>query len=243
MNTRIITLVAVAAALVACTSDASAKSRKDRDEEGIGVGVGGIAGAILGGPIGFIIGGAAGGMLGHKIDKEMDARDAYEAKYEQADALASSLQEVVSEGQSEVQNLRLVMSRQEKTYRDALAQAFDVEVYFHTGEATLDEAVAGKVERMGEILNGFDDFAIVVEGHADPRGEESYNENLSADRAAAVREALIRSGLPEDKITTRALGETDSRAADGDLDAMALERRVDLSVVFPLPRENRVAQQ
>jgi hypothetical protein len=32
-------------------------------------------------------------------------------------------------------------------------------------------------------------------------------------------------------------------ATDGDLDAMALERRVNLSVVYPLPRENRVARQ
>jgi outer membrane protein OmpA-like peptidoglycan-associated protein len=58
-----------------------------------------------------------------------------------------------------------------------------------------------------------------------------------------VREALVRSGLPGDKITTRAVGERDSRATDGDLDAMALERRVNVSITYPLPRENRVASQ
>jgi outer membrane protein OmpA-like peptidoglycan-associated protein len=92
-------------------------------------------------------------------------------------------------------------------------------------------------------MQEFDDFAIVVEGHADPRGEEAFNEQLSAERAASVRAALIASGLPADRISTRAAGERDSGATEGDLDAMALERRVDLSIVQPLPRENRVARQ
>jgi len=242
MKTRIITLVA-AAALVAGAGDASAKPRKDRDEEGIGVGAGAIAGAVLGGPIGLIVGAATGGMVGHKFGKTNDERKEFEARYERAAALASSLEEVVASGESEIAELKLVMGRQESTYRDALREAFDVEVYFHTGEAALDQAVADRVERLGAILKDFDDFSIVLEGHADSRGDETYNEQLSADRAAAVREALIRSGLPEDKITTRAIGERDSLAPDGDLDAMALERRVDLSVVYPLPRENRVARQ
>ena len=100
-----------------------------------------------------------------------------------------------------------------------------------------------RVERLGEILGEFEDFSIVLEGHADPRGEATYNEQLSAERAAAVREALILAGLPADKITTRAVGEDNSTAQDGDLDAMALERRVDMRIVYPLPRENRVARQ
>lgn len=240
MKTPIIALVA--SALVVSNAQA-AKSDRDRDEEGIGIGAGAIAGAIAGGPVGLIIGAATGGWAGNKFSKEREGRQAAEARAEETAALAESLQALVASSENELDEMSLVLNRQEAAWRDALRQAFEVEVYFHTGEAALDEAVAGRIERLGEILRDFDDFAVVVEGHADSRGDETYNEQLSAERAASVRDALIRSGLPGDKITTRAAGEVQSKAEEGDIDAMALERRVNLSIVYPPPRENRVARQ
>ncbi|MGD8341897.1 MAG: OmpA family protein [Gammaproteobacteria bacterium] len=247
MKRKIIALVTTA--IVAGTVQAAPKDERSR-EEGIGVGTGSVVGAIAGGPVGFIVGAAMGGWLGNKFHSERSARTdaeekfaAAEARYERAEALARSLEEVVAGSEGELEELKLVMSRQENAFRDALREAFDVEVYFHTGESALPEAVAARIERLGEILSDFEDFAVVIEGHADPRGDDSYNEELSAERAAAVREALIRSGLAGDKITMRATGERLSQAAENDLDAMALERRVDLSIVYPLPRENRVARK
>lgn len=239
MKTTII--VFVASALIASTASA-AKSERYRGER-IGLGSGAIAGAIAGGPIGLIIGAATGAIVGNKFKEERKSKDEFQAMYEEADALASSLETLVAGSEDQVEDLQFVLRRQEDVYRNALQEAFDVEVYFHTGEVTLQQAVADRVERLGEIMGDFDDFAIVIEGHADPRGDDSYNEQLSAERAAAVREALIRSGLPGEKITTRASGERASQASEGDLDAMALERRVDLSIIYPLPRANRVARQ
>jgi len=233
-------LALVTAALVAGTSVAQAKTRKG---EGTGIAAGTVIGAIVGGPVGFLVGGGLGGWLGNKVERETKARDELEARYREADALAASLEALVASSETELEQMRFVMSEQEDTYRDALTQALDIQVYFHTGESTLDEQVAGRVEGLGRLMREFEDFSIVLEGHADPRGDDEYNEGLSAERAAAVREALIQAGMPGDKITTRATGERDSRATEGDLDAMALERRVDLSIVYPLPRENRVARQ
>jgi outer membrane protein OmpA-like peptidoglycan-associated protein len=239
MKTRIIALAV--SALIASNASA-AKSDRNR-EEGIGFGSGAVVGAIAGGPVGFIIGAATGGWVGGKFHRERVAKEELAARYEEADALANSLQALVAGSEDEIENLQFVMRRQEDTYRDALQEAFDVEVYFHTGQAALSGAVADRVERLGKIMQGFDDFAIVIEGHADPRGDETYNDQLSAERAAAVRDALIRAGLASEKITTRASGERSATSAEGDIDAMALERRVDVSIVYPLPRENRVARQ
>jgi outer membrane protein OmpA-like peptidoglycan-associated protein len=239
MKTRIIALAV--SALIAGNASA-AKSERNR-EEGIGFGSGAVVGAIAGGPVGFIIGAATGGWVGGKFHRERVAKEELAARYEEADALANSLQAMVEDSEDEIKDLQFVLRRQEDTYRDALQEAFDVEVYFHTGESALTGAVAERVARLGKILQGFDDFAIVIEGHADPRGDETYNDQLSAERAAAVRDALIRAGLAGEKITTRASGERSATSADGDIDAMALERRVDVSIVYPLPRENRVARQ
>jgi outer membrane protein OmpA-like peptidoglycan-associated protein len=240
----------IAAAALAMSSVQAAPKAENHRGEGIGIGGGGIAGAIAGGPIGFLIGAATGGWLGNKFDREKTTRERLEEKAEdaelrltQAEQLSGSLQALVETSEDEVAAMRVVMLQQEEVWRDALREAFNVEVYFHTGEATLDPNVANRVARLGEILREFDDFSIVIEGHADSRGEAAYNEQLSAERAESVRDALLRAGLSVDRITTTSAGESQSTAMDGDLDAMALERRVDLNIVYPLPPENRVARQ
>jgi outer membrane protein OmpA-like peptidoglycan-associated protein len=47
-----------------------------------------------------------------------------------------------------------------------------------------------------------------------------------------VRDALIRSGIESDRITTAAMGELASTAGEGDLDGYAMERRVDIRVLL-----------
>lgn len=239
MKSQVLALVAIS--LIANTGWAANKGHNK--EENIGVGTGAAIGAIAGGPVGMAIGLAIGGWLGNVFHDERKEKEEYAARYEESARLADSLEELLAGNENQIEQLQLVMNKQHDDYQNALRRALDIEVYFHTGESVLDSRVAERVEELGKLMQDFDDFVIVVEGHADPRGEESFNDQLSAERAAAVRDALIRSGLPSDRISTRAEGERGSAAAEGDLDAMALERRVDLSIVNPLPRENRVAQQ
>jgi outer membrane protein OmpA-like peptidoglycan-associated protein len=218
--------------------------------EGPGLTIGGVVGAVLGGPVGLAVGGGLGGWLSNKFHKERKTREAYQASYYESEALAEQLDALLASNRDELDDVRLVVREQQQTiteqqesYRGALREALNVQVYFRTGESTLEPEVADRVGRVGRLMRDFDDFSIVVEGHADPRGEADYNDQLSADRAATVRDVLIEAGLPAEMISTRATGESGSLASEGDLDAMAMERRVDLSIVEPLPRENRVAKQ
>jgi outer membrane protein OmpA-like peptidoglycan-associated protein len=221
----------------------AAEKVKGSSGEGPGVAIGSIAGAVLGGPVGFIVGGGLGGWLSSKSHREKKTTELYEARYRESDALAESLQDLLADNETRLDEMQLVMHEQELQYRDTLTEVLGIEVYFRTGESTLDMQVADRVERLGQLMRDFEDFTIIVEGHADPRGEESYNEQLSADRAAVVRDVLLQAGLPAEQIAIRATGERGSAATEGDLDAMALERRVDLRIVQPFSRENRVASQ
>ncbi len=58
-----------------------------------------------------------------------------------------------------------------------------------------------------------------------------YNDELSVRRAESVRDALIRGGLPAERIVVTASGEIDSAAAEQDVDGMALDRRVQIEIV------------
>jgi outer membrane protein OmpA-like peptidoglycan-associated protein len=70
-----------------------------------------------------------------------------------------------------------------------------------------------------------------IEGHADTRGEETWNQQLSERRAHAVRSVLVSMGLPDTRIECEGFGEARPRA-DGDTeDAYQLNRRVEIVMI------------
>jgi outer membrane protein OmpA-like peptidoglycan-associated protein len=75
-----------------------------------------------------------------------------------------------------------------------------------------------------------------VEGHADERGPDAYNQWLSEERAARVRKALIELGLDAAKVTTKGFGKTRPRREGRDEESLRLNRRVELVVVRKRPQ-------
>jgi outer membrane protein OmpA-like peptidoglycan-associated protein len=239
MSSRQLLIFIVAAGLAA---PAWAAEKGAPKEEKIGVGGGAAIGAIAGGPVGLILGAALGGWLGDRFHRERDATLAMESRYEDASAHAQSLQRLLQGRESELAAVRAQWGAEQRNYRAALEDALEVQIYFRTGEADLDAATRSRLIRLAELLQSVDELGVIVAGHADSRGDEEFNDQLSARRAAAVREVLLQAGVAAERITASAEGERQSTAAEGDLDALALERRVNLSIV-DTRFGNRVARQ
>ena len=72
--------------------------------------------------------------------------------------------------------------------------------------------------------------AMSVEGHADTRGPEDFNMDLSRRRADRVRHEMIDLGMPADKITSKGLGETVPLVKGESEEAMQTNRRVEFVV-------------
>ncbi len=70
----------------------------------------------------------------------------------------------------------------------------------------------------------------IISGHADLRGTDAYNDGLSARRAQAVRDYLIRAGIPADRIETRHFGEQKPLDPGNDERAWARNRRDSVSL-------------
>lgn len=66
--------------------------------------------------------------------------------------------------------------------------------------------------------------AVIIEGHADPRGTVDYNQKLSARRAAQVRERLVALGVPSARIVMSVYGEQGPRRASFTYDRRATVR-------------------
>ena len=96
----------------------------------------------------------------------------------------------------------------------------NVELFFHTDSAELSEEARDELMDLANWACRTGN-AVILEGHADPRGTEEHNMKLSGRRAAAVREQLISLGVPSQKIVVSVYGEHgESR------ESMAEERRV-----------------
>ncbi len=68
------------------------------------------------------------------------------------------------------------------------------------GEGSKVEAVATAFKAMDNAKD------LLVEGHCDERGTEEYNRALGERRALAMREYLIRLGVPSDRVHTKTFG-------------------------------------
>ncbi len=60
--------------------------------------------------------------------------------------------------------------------------------------------------------------AVMIEGHTDAIGTESYNQGLSERRAGAVRVSLVERGLPHDRMLVRGYGKSRPTAPNQHVD-------------------------
>jgi outer membrane protein OmpA-like peptidoglycan-associated protein len=81
------------------------------------------------------------------------------------------------------------------------------DVLFDTASSTLRPGGIQQVNRVADALVANPGQTVIVEGHADSRGSESYNMALSQRRADTVRAELVAGGVPPNQIVARGMGE------------------------------------
>ncbi len=74
---------------------------------------------------------------------------------------------------------------------------------------------------------------ILIEGHTDLAGDPGYNQQLSEERALAVKRYLVERGIPAEQLRTQGYGETRPLSTDPSPEAQALNRRVSFVVLEP----------
>lgn len=115
------------------------------------------------------------------------------------------------------------------------------QIFFAEASAELLDASSPVLEAVRDIVTAHDEVThLLIEGHTNARGSRSYNQRLSEDRAAAVAAWLIEQGLPSDMILTRGFGEDRPLVDDAHPDAMAINRRVEFTVLSADTDEARV---
>lgn len=167
--------------------------------------VGGVVGHATGSTargaiIGAAVGGAAGAIIGHQMDQK-----------------AKEIQQTVPGA---------TVTR----VGEGLVVTFDSGLLFDFDSDQLRDASRQNLDNLAKSLASFGDSKLLLVGHTDNTGTDSYNLDLSRRRAAAVASYLIGHGVPSARLSASGRGETEPIAPnDTDADRQK-NRRVEVAI-------------
>jgi len=103
-------------------------------------------------------------------------------------------------------------------------------VLFRSAKSTLLSSAQVKLDQVTKALLAVGARNLIVEGHTDSQGSESYNQGLSQRRADTVRDYLVQRGYPADRIQARGKGKGSPIADNASPEGRANNRRVEIVI-------------
>jgi outer membrane protein OmpA-like peptidoglycan-associated protein len=200
---RRFTSIALAAALIAgCAGNGGGMGGGVMGTDtGKGALFGGATGALIGGlvdhadpAVGILIGAAGGALAGGLIGHHMDT---------QKQNLAQVLAPEVNAGHASVELLK----------NQAVLVNMTGNSRFAPGSAVVNPAFLGALQKVASVARTYGKITITVIGHPDKGGTYAEREQLSSQRAEAIRLQLIGMGVPS--ILVSASGNPRSTWEDG----------------------------
>lgn len=149
--------------------------------------------------------------------------DRAEAKNKQLKQRLDSATAQVKEMESEIAGLK------SKQTDRGLVLTLD-EVLFETNKAELKPGAEKALNRLAQFLQKNDSSKLLIEGHTDSTGAAEYNRKLSSKRAKAVGDSLKNSGISEDRIKSKGLGEEYPIATNKTVAGRQENRRVEIII-------------
>ena len=124
--------------------------------------------------------------------------------------------------------------RPQVEYRDnhILVRLPEDVLLFPTAVYDLNATQKNYLFRLGEVLVSRDREwkKLIVIGHTDFLGSDEYNDDLSRNRAQAVKNALGQSGIPSARIAAVGRGKREPLTWDGDAESLSRNRRVEIKI-------------
>lgn len=201
---RIQTVAALALAI--SFSGCETASKNTAIGTGIGVAAGAGIGAIIGHQggdrgRGAAIGAALGGALGGTIGYRMD---------KQAKELAA-------------------IAETKRTDQGLVAK-LKSDILFDTGKASLKPAAGTNLDQMATIMKKYPENVLTVKGYTDSTGSTKINKTLSEERAGAVKDELVKGGIPAGTITVLGMGPENPIGDNKTPGGRSANRRVEVEI-------------
>ena len=185
-------------------------SMKNRDRGAVigaagGAAIGGVIGnntgsTARGAIIGAVVGGAAGAIIGHQMDQQAKEID---------QNVPGATVERVGEGI-------------QVTFESGLLFDFDSDV--------VREQARSNLRNLAASLDKYPNSDLLIVGHTDDVGTDSYNQGLSERRARAAADFLAAQGVARTRLRATGLGEAEPVVANESDANRARNRRVEVAI-------------
>jgi len=212
MKRTLVICIAVALTAAGCAQPMT----KTQKGAAIGTGIGAAAGAglgqaiggdtkgtLLGAGIGAVVGGLAGGSIGRYMDNQE----------------ATMRQQLAGVEGANIQR-----------NADLLAVTFKSDVLFDTNSAALKAGSYDEISRVAQVLNQYPETTIMIAGHTDSTGSDTYNQQLSEQRAMSVKNALAGQGVNPARMSAVGYGESKPIADNNTESGRQTNRRVAITI-------------
>ena len=104
------------------------------------------------------------------------------------------------------------------------------DILFDFDKSDVRPSETDKIKAVADFAKQNAGFQIGLDGYADPRGGNAYNQKLSDRRVKAVSEALVAAGVPANRLRSGAFGERNRNCTESTEDCYQKNRRVEVFV-------------
>lgn len=211
----------ILAVVMLITAGCSTVKKTNKAQKGAAIGtvggavIGGIIGnnvgkgnTVLGAVLGGVIGGVTGGIIGNKMDKQAE-----KIKKE----IPGAEVQRVGEG--------IIVTFSEKN-----PDGSKMGVYFDFDRSDITSNSKLALDKLIQIFKEYPETNLLVEGHTDDKGADSYNLSLSERRAMAVGNYLKSQGISALRLSINWYGEAQPKVENSTDAGRAENRRVEFAI-------------
>ena len=177
-----------------------------------------------GAAIGGVIGAATGAVIGNQGDKTGTGAVVGGAIGAAAGAIIGDYMARQKKDLEQIPGAEVVQDGEELRVKMQSAILFDTDSY------SLKGSVKDELQQMAGVFQKYPDTNLVVVGHTDNTGSDSYNQRLSEQRAYAVKDYLVSNGVGGTRLEARGLGESRPIATNESTDGRQQNRRVEVLI-------------
>lgn len=179
----------------------------------IGVSSGAIMGGVIAGPPGAIIGGLLGIFIGQDHNDQKEIAYLNTSLNETQSSLSEEQQALIAANHS-IEQYQLALNEADNAIRQAKLSELVTQVQFKTGDAAVSPVFHQHLDKLAGVMGEDDSLQLDIQGYADVRGDEAYNQDLSEKRANNIKDYLVSAGIDSNRLSVAAHGESASIGDD-----------------------------
>jgi outer membrane protein OmpA-like peptidoglycan-associated protein len=104
-------------------------------------------------------------------------------------------------------------------------------IYFATGQYVLEDKSKVALDKLSQLLKDNPSLKIEIAGHTDDRGKDIDNQKLSLQRAKAVVEYLLKTGIATERLTYQGYGKARPLVPNITEEDRSINRRIEMKVL------------